>query len=579
VAGIGMNLQQYDQAKFAMAELLRSAATLSSPDDREWHDRLHGLFVRLAEDRFNLVVVGRFNRGKTSIMNAIMRTDRLPVGIVPLTSVITAVSYGSKEQVVLKYAKSSFTQDIPIETLSEYVTQKGNPGNSRGITIAEIQLRAEILRRGFYFIDTPGLGSAIAENTRTTEAFLPEADAFLLVTSYDSPLSEEEIRFLRQSSGRNVFVVLNKQDAVTPDERDAAFSFVRDQLQTALGTRDPQLFSASARDALNANRRDDLELFQKSGILAIEEALVSFLLAQRQNQFLEQTWGRVLDLVARLPRSSDAQKLHDRMETLAEQIPWHVSVTDDNNVRALPVVDVRAPTLRHLAPCEICVRLDEAIWRFECEYQHKLVVDHGEQRRFAEAGGFCGFHTWQYHGVASPYGVCAAYPALMDFFANQLRKISERAFGGAAHGAEQLAGPVAEDCVLCRVRVEVETGAISDLERRLTRNASEALAALSAICIPHFAKLAGVITDRELLRKLIHHQVKLLDRLSEDMKRFTLKHDATRRFLENKEETTAGHRTLSHVVGHSNVNASNPLMATRLLESAMSRLSKPGVQN
>jgi hypothetical protein len=445
--------------------------------------------------------------------------------------------------------------------------------------MAEIQLRAEILRRGFYFIDTPGLGSAIAENTRTTEAFLPEADAFLLVTSYDSPLSKEEIRFLRQSSGRNVFVVLNKQDAVTPDERDAAFSFVREQLRTALGTRKPQLFSASARDALNANKREDAVLLQKSGIPAIEEALVSFLLAQRQNQFLEQTWGRVLDLVAHLPRSGDAQKLHDRMETLGEQIPRHVSVVDDNNARASPLVDVKAPTLHHLAPCEVCVRLDEAIWRFECEYQHKLVVDHGEQRRFAEAGGFCGFHTWQYHGVASPYGVCAAYPALVDFFANQLRKISEPAFDSEARVSEQLAGPVAEHCVLCRVRAEAETRAISDLERQLTRSASEALASLSAICIPHFAKLAGAITDRELLRKLIHHQIKLLDRLSEDMKRFTLKHDATRRFLENKEETTAGHRTLSQVVGHSNVNASNPLMAIRLPESAMSRLSKPGVQN
>jgi hypothetical protein len=56
--------------------------------------------------------------------------------------------------------------------------------------MAEIQLPAEILRRGFYFVDTPGLGSVIVENTLTTETFLPEADAFVLVTSYESPLSE-----------------------------------------------------------------------------------------------------------------------------------------------------------------------------------------------------------------------------------------------------------------------------------------------------------------------------------------------------------------------------------------------------
>ena len=62
-----------------------------------------------------------------------------------------------------------------------------------------MQLPAEFLRRGFLFVDTPGLGSAIEENTRTTESYLPEADAYLLVTSFDGPLSEEEMRFFREA--------------------------------------------------------------------------------------------------------------------------------------------------------------------------------------------------------------------------------------------------------------------------------------------------------------------------------------------------------------------------------------------
>ena len=62
----------------------------------------------------------------------------------------------------------------------------------------------------------------IAENTLTTEAFLPEADALILVTSYESPLSEEEMRFFRSvsSSGRRIFVVLNKHDTLSSEQRD-----------------------------------------------------------------------------------------------------------------------------------------------------------------------------------------------------------------------------------------------------------------------------------------------------------------------------------------------------------------------
>ncbi len=254
--GPDMDLRGYEQSKVAIAETFRSAGTSFPDDQANREQRLQGLFARLAEDRFNLVVVGRFSQGKTSLMNAILGTDRLPTGILPLTSVITTVTYGTKELAVLKYDSRRRTEEIPIETLPQYITQQGNPGNIRQIKTAEVQLPAELLRRGFYFVDTPGLGSVIVENTLTTEAFLPEADAFLLVTSYDSPLSNEEVRFFKaaSSSGRHIFVVLNKHDTVSTAERQTVLAFVREQLQIFFGRSTPQLFSVSSTESLDARR-------------------------------------------------------------------------------------------------------------------------------------------------------------------------------------------------------------------------------------------------------------------------------------------------------------------------------------
>jgi Dynamin family len=113
------------------------------------------MFARLAEDRFNLVVAGRFSRGKTSLMNAILGTDRLPTGIVPLISVITSVAYGSRERVQIEWQRGGIPCEIRLEELSDYITERGNPGNTRGIRQARIELPVEVLRRGFYFIDTP----------------------------------------------------------------------------------------------------------------------------------------------------------------------------------------------------------------------------------------------------------------------------------------------------------------------------------------------------------------------------------------------------------------------------------------
>src|SRR5262249_7756708 len=112
------------------------------------------------------------------------------------------------------------------------------------------------------------IGLAITENTRTTESFLPEADALLLFTSYESPLSDEETRFFRMASAsvRRIFVVINKHDTVSGEERRAAFAYVHQQLSAIFGEESVRMFSVSARDGLDAKRRHDVDRLQESGL-------------------------------------------------------------------------------------------------------------------------------------------------------------------------------------------------------------------------------------------------------------------------------------------------------------------------
>jgi predicted GTPase len=154
--------------------------------------------ARLAEDRFNLAIVGQFSRGKSSLMNALLGSEKLPTGILPLTSVITTVTYGETEKVLLQREGWTFPQEIQLNQLAEYVTQGQNPGNEKRVVLAEVQLPNELLRLGVHFVDTPGVASAIAANTRTTRQFLPEADAAILVTSFESPMTEAEMEFLHE---------------------------------------------------------------------------------------------------------------------------------------------------------------------------------------------------------------------------------------------------------------------------------------------------------------------------------------------------------------------------------------------
>jgi small GTP-binding protein len=552
-----MDLREYEQHKFAIADILRSAATIAPSEREEWQARYRDLFARLAEDRFNLVVVGRFNRGKTSLMNAILATDRLPTGIVPLTSVITTVAYGSEERVVLRYEERILTQQVPLEALPQYITQQGNPGNVRRIRMAEVQLPAEILRRGFYFVDTPGLGSAIAESTRTTEAFLPQADAFLLVTSYESPLSDEEFRFLRAASpsARRIFVVVNKHDTVSLDESRDALAYVRDQLNAAFGQAVPRIFSVSARDGLEAKRSGKAALLAASGIPALEEELVRFLLTEKRAEFLLRMCDRAADLAQDLPRSSEAIGLAERIGALSRRIAQDrqrapvVSVPSASPTAALPV-------LQQLKSCEVCGHINESLWEFLRQYQYDLSTRHDEQQRFAEGGGLCSFHTWQFESIASPRGICLSYPVLLDRLAAEFRATACPGSRNVAMSAKiQALLPTQKSCVLCGVRANAESEAIAAVATRFAKNAKRALNSLSAICLPHFAMLSGAIENADTMNKIIARQATIFERLSEDMKRYALKHDAIRRTLASAEEETAAERALSVLAAHRNVDA------------------------
>ena len=145
-----MNLKEYEQAKFSLAEIVRSAQAIDTKDP-DLQTASRDLLTRLADDRFNLMLVGRFSRGKSTLINSVLGHPYLPTGILPLTSVITTVRYGSRAQVLLNFRNAGLPREVPLSQLPEYVTQQSNPGNVKRLAYAEIQLPVELLRRGPLF--------------------------------------------------------------------------------------------------------------------------------------------------------------------------------------------------------------------------------------------------------------------------------------------------------------------------------------------------------------------------------------------------------------------------------------------
>lgn len=552
-----MDLSAYERNKFELAEILRSVSALLPREEHDRHQRIRDLQARLAEDRFNLVVVGRFSRGKTSLMNAVLGSDRLPTGIVPLTSVITTVTYGSKEQVVLEYQDRGLRSQIALTALPDYITQAGNPGNAKKIKVAEVHLPAEILRRGFFFVDTPGLGSPILENTRTTENFLPEADAFLLVTGYESPLSEDEARFLRgvSHSARRVFLVLNKQDTVDAKEREEAISYVQDQLRSLFGQDIPSVFPISARDGLEAKQKQDMHLLEASGLQRLEDELVQFLLAEKSSEFMLQMCNRVTEFLVDLGQSAELARLLQQVNAL--KIRLSEGRQDAHRYTPAKASSAAAETASlKFRPCEICEHIQRQSFDFLSHYQYELATSPDVQRDHAERGGFCSLHTWQYESIASPQGTCSAYPVLLNRLAAWFaeKAAEEPTPYGVQSGIANLLA-TATSCPLCRVRAKSESEALASVIHKLSEAATQSLGSLSAICLLHLRLLTAHLENADVMKQLLEREACLLQRIAEDMQRYSLKHDALRRYLTSDEERDSSLKALLLLVGHRSVSS------------------------
>jgi small GTP-binding protein len=549
-----MNLIEYERAKFELAAILRSARVGISAKQLEVSPTFDDLFARLAEDRFNIVLVGRFNRGKTSLMNAMLNTERLPVGVVPVTSVVTTVQYGSTEQAIIEYRGRQLHERVSLDALADYVSQVGNPSNVRGITVARVSLPSELLRHGFYLVDTPGVGASIMENTRTTEAFLPEADAAILVTSYDSPLCQDELRLLDriESSTRRVFIVVNKLDTTSAKERGEALEYVNSQVTRAFGAGRIQVFPVSARLALEANRsKDKTGARVESGVAAFEECLVRFALQEKQTEFLH----RMCERVAEVLNETDSPAFdRDRLATLRGKIGGaSIGAREPPPEQAAP--NASAP---RFDSCDVCLEIERAMYAFLCRYQHDLVVNPSVRKKLADRGGFCEFHTWHYDAVAGPRGTSIGFPAVLDRFSLRLREIATSRGGVSFSEAIEGLRPGREACEICAVHTEIERSTVSEIAHSLREHGARQTDRLPALCLPHLGLVADC-TDQKTAERLVTNQAIALSRVSEDMHRHVVKCDGLRRGLMSAEEVRADQRGLMLLAGHRNIYGSrNP---------------------
>jgi small GTP-binding protein len=291
-------------AAFREAEirLLTDIATaLAEMGDTAQEDRKRLLEVAqdLREMFFLVVIIGEFNAGKSSFINALLGDQLLPVGVTPTTETIELIRYGD-----VPNRKPSVREDGIREWMHP---NTGAPGVA--------------------LVDTPGTGSVFHKHEKTAKAFLHRSDLVIFVISAKRALAETERLYLElaRDYGKKIILVVNQIDLLSPQERTEVRRFVERQVEELLDLR-PLIFMVSSKEALNALRNGTAEgggidavRAHLRGVLSEAPPTKQKLIAQLDmaeriaSKYAEMVNGRA-DLV-----SADTAKVRDVQSELEQQ--------------------------------------------------------------------------------------------------------------------------------------------------------------------------------------------------------------------------------------------------------------------
>lgn len=232
---------------------------------------------RRHDPRLYLAVIGEFNSGKSTLINALIGADLLRAGIEPTTAAATSLCYGATvDLIVTLHGSETYALSREVGQLASRLRHMNpnltlTPDDVPGIiaaltadnviapsvTACYIYHPGAFLRDGAVIIDTPGVNNEHAEHARVTEDVLARAaDVAIIAVPAMWQISLTFADFLRERIGpmihRCLFVV-TKMDEIDDDERERVYSTIRQALE-ALGLHEPTIYPVAARPVLKAAR-------------------------------------------------------------------------------------------------------------------------------------------------------------------------------------------------------------------------------------------------------------------------------------------------------------------------------------
>ncbi len=260
----------------ARYELEQLANLLTQLGQKEQAGELLQLFQVGRGQAVRVVVVGGFNQGKSTLVDALLGAKVLPIALVPTTAVLTLVVSALPEGATLYFSDKRPPLEVPLEKVSDYLAL--NPEGKLNLPLRLVEVRF-LWREGpgeLELYDTPGFND-LPEQAEAAREAIQKADLLIFMLDARQPLTEQE-EFIWQSWGMQFgakpLFLLNFLNLLDEDDREKVSERVRSSLPERLGLKDEvDLLVIDALKALRGQLRNNPEEVTESGLPELREKL------------------------------------------------------------------------------------------------------------------------------------------------------------------------------------------------------------------------------------------------------------------------------------------------------------------
>jgi GTPase Era involved in 16S rRNA processing len=427
---------------------------------------------KLDDERFSVVVLGEFNHGKSTFINALLGSPLLPTGITPTTALLAHVTHGAREGATAVGEDGARTP-LELGTLADHVTVdglakadkangNGKDGNGQGaqsgqsgkagkggakpgkkaagaIHHVEIAHPSPLLANRLTIVDTPGVNDINEQRADITYGYLPRADAavFLLDATQILTASERQFleeRILRSTRDRLIFVVA-KADLLDEAELAETLRFARQHLTPIVP--EPAIFPVSAKRALAGDRAG-------SGLDAFVAALGATVAHERRRLLLDNALADATRLSAFIRQSL---AIHRRsLELPVPELQDRIARAQERLHSGKKVLESAAETVRaETAALKARVRQDLADFTAELRGALAADIDAVDAADIRKYLSFFVQDTWK--GWTEAEG---------ERIAAELERLAEQVIQVANENIREVTGGVVSDLGPSQTKVDIK---------------------------------------------------------------------------------------------------------------------------